>query len=398
MRLRMSSTLGSALLLFACSGEGSATDANTDATSQDTTGDGDPTAGDGDPTAGDGDPTGDGDCTPELETLRASVFTPSCALAGCHASESAAGGLDLELADLEAQLVGQPSGTCDGWVRVIPGDRANSLLFAKVEGGAPCGDPMPPPGGLAPALAACIGDWIDGLDPLECETCGGDACVDLDADPMHCGACGEVCPDGVPCSGGACVCPEGEELCGGACIDVMSDPDNCGGCGNACGNQVCWMGLCADTCAALTNCDGACVDTQTDPEHCGACNNACGDGNSCEMGGCDCPGDGVSFAAEVEPALVSSCTGAGCHGFPAPAAGLDLRAGFSYAALVGVASTQCNNRDRVAPGQPGNSYLMDKLLGINLCFGTQMPKVGGPLPASDLAAISEWICRGAVNN
>jgi hypothetical protein len=41
---------------------------------------------------------------------------------------------------------------------------------------------------------------------------------------------------------------------------------------------------------------------------------------------------------------------------------------------------------------------MDKLLGANLCSGSQMPKAGQSLPAGDLAKISDWICQGAKQN
>lgn len=41
---------------------------------------------------------------------------------------------------------------------------------------------------------------------------------------------------------------------------------------------------------------------------------------------------------------------------------------------------------------------MDKLLSANLCFGSKMPKAAPALDAAEIAAISEWICRGAENN
>jgi hypothetical protein len=378
---------------MACVGGGASSESSMDADAgTDTqTGDGDADA------SGDGD--GDQACTPELEVLRAEIFAPSCALGGCHASADAAGGLDLETADLEAELVGAPSGTCDGWVRVVPGSPDESLLYTKLGAPAPCGTVMPPTGELPAAQLECVRTWIENLEGISCETCGGDACVDLQTDAQHCGTCDNACPAGVTCSAGSCVCPDGQDLCDGACIDTQSDPQNCGGCGSPCApDEVCWMGVCADTCAELTDCDGACVDTQTDSANCGSCGNACDGGSACVMGGCDCAGDGVSFTAEVEPVLVDGCAGVGCHGFPVSAAGLDLRLGQAYANLVGVPSTQCDDRLLVAPGQPGASYLMDKLQGINLCFGTQMPKADQPLSASDLAAISEWICRGAMDN
>jgi hypothetical protein len=80
-----------------------------------------------------------------------------------------------------------------------------------------------------------------------------------------------------------------------------------------------------------------------------------------------------------------------------PAGDLRLTAGQSTQ-LVDVASSQCDpGRKRVTPGQPGQSYLMDKLLGVDLCFGTVMPKSGG-LPMAQIQSVSDWICAGAPNN
>ncbi|MFV8751151.1 MXAN_6577-like cysteine-rich protein [Nannocystaceae bacterium ST9] len=338
-------------------------------------------------------------CMPELESLRLEIFVEQCTMAGCHAGAMPAAGLDFEAADLEAELIGIPGEFCDGTIRVIPQQPEQSLLYTKVAGPVPCGAAMPIGGELDEATKACIFDWIAGLDPLSCETCGGAACVDLDTDAANCGACGEACPAGIECVAGACACPEGTEACGDTCLDTQSNPDACGGCDSACpANQVCWQGICADSCAGLTDCGGACVDVQTDPANCGSCGNACAMGSACMNGGCDCPGDGVSFAAEVQPILTAECTGMGCHRAPTNAAGLTLTQGNSYADLVGVASSQCANKDRVVPGQPGASYLMNKLQGVDLCFGTKMPKAGASLSASDIATISEWICRGALNN
>jgi hypothetical protein len=41
---------------------------------------------------------------------------------------------------------------------------------------------------------------------------------------------------------------------------------------------------------------------------------------------------------------------------------------------------------------------MHKLLGTELCSGSQMPKAGQSLPANQLALISDWICQGAKDN
>ena len=86
----------------------------------------------------------------------------------------------------------------------------------------------------------------------------------------------------------------------------------------------------------------------------------------------------------------------GCHGGVVPAEGLDLRVGAGYDDLVGVPSGQCGDRMLVEPGEPGASYLLDKVRGVDLCAGTKMPKVGPGLSAAQITAISQWICNGAV--
>lgn len=338
-------------------------------------------------------------CAPELESLRLEIFAEQCSMAGCHAGAMAAAGLDLDAADLEAELVGIPGEFCDGFIRVVPQQPEASLLYTKVAGPLPCGQPMPIGGELDDAAKTCIYDWIAGLDPLSCETCGGAACVDVSTDAAHCGECGLACPPGIECIAGACSCPDGFEACGDSCIDTESNPDACGSCANACpADKVCWQGVCADTCGTLTDCGGGCVDVQTNTEHCGSCDNACAMGSACMNGGCDCPGDGVSFAAEVQPIFTNNCVGMGCHQPPINAATLNLTSGNAWAELVDVNSGQCANKLLVAPSQPGASYLMNKLQGVDLCFGTKMPKAGAALPAEDIATISEWICRGAAND
>lgn len=383
--IHSSNLLAAALLISACPANSPATNTGSETSAALETGS----------ETDDGDP----DCTPEIEALRSDIFTPGCALPTCHTSVDAAAGLDLQAVDLEAQLVGAPSGTCDGWIRVVPGAPDESLLYLKIAGPVPCGTLMPPPAGLPAEQVACVRSWIEDLEGTSCETCGGDACVDLATSTQHCGECGNACPDGIPCNGGECTCPGTQQLCDGVCVDLQTDLQHCGDCSTGCDSgQVCAAGECADGCGDLTDCSGACVDLQSNTEHCGECDNPCGPGILCDAGGCGCPGDGVSFAAEVEPLLADECTGGGCHGSPVPSAGLDLRAGFAYDDLVGVASSQCDDRLRVAPGQPGASYLMDKLLGVNLCFGTKMPKAGPGLSAEQIATVSEWICRGAMND
>ncbi|WP_428262646.1 fibronectin type III domain-containing protein [Haliangium sp.] len=105
----------------------------------------------------------------------------------------------------------------------------------------------------------------------------------------------------------------------------------------------------------------------------------------------------VSFAADVEPILAGTCTSPGCHGGARPAQELDLQAGNAYASLVGVTAGQCLGRLRVSAGAPEASYLVNKLDGVDLCAGTQMPK-SGSLPAAQRQIIRDWIAAGALDD
>jgi hypothetical protein len=121
--------------------------------------------------------------------------------------------------------------------------------------------------------------------------CGG-ACVDMGADPAHCGACGVTCAAAQVCAAGACGCPGDRAECfssHGICTATATDPAHCGACGNACAaGEVCEQGSCKVSCTEVGNeaCDGACVNPQTSAQHCGACNNPCGQAQSCREGAC----------------------------------------------------------------------------------------------------------------
>ena len=123
----------------------------------------------------------------------------------------------------------------------------------------------------------------------------------------------------------------------------------------------------------------------------------CPAGQSCVSGTCSC-GAPVTFAAQVQPIFTANCTDMGCHAGMRPAETLSLESGKAFAELVNVASSQCGSRTLVKPGAPASSYLMDKLLGANLCMGSQMPKVGMSLPSTQIDTIRNWICQGAPNN
>lgn len=351
-------------------------------------------------TTGSADGPGEAECEPTIESIQAVVFDARCAASGCHGDESPAASLVLTAAESISQLVDVAATGCEGPVRVLPGQRGDSLLYQKLLPSPACGERMPFGGELPDAHIECVGAWIDGLEGSDCEKCGGEVCIDLETDPVNCGTCGETCPLGVGCEAGVCVCPEGQEACGESCVNLLGDVGNCGGCGNRCADgKVCYLGVCADTCAGLENCSGSCVDIESDLLNCGGCGIICEAGAVCDAGGCDCDPTPVSFSTDVLPILIDRCTALGCHGPPMPRANLDLTAAVAFNELVGVSTDQCGGqRLRVEPGDPEGSYVVSKLDGIDLCFGTQMPKGATPLSTAARQTIKTWICQGAQDN
>lgn len=380
---------------------GSGSTSGSDATSPSGSGEDETSSSDtteGESTGNTAGPTGPLTCTSTEDGVRKAVLEPHCSLAGCHDGRTAAGALDLITQGLERRLALRPSGTCDGETLLVPGDPNASFLLSKLNDQPGCGDLMPPGGALDPALLTCVADWIAAASS-SCETCGGANCVDVTATAEHCGDCMSTCPPSIACVDSECACPDGTRHCGDACVDTLSDPAHCGGCDGPCDEGLfCLAGACSADCGGLTECGGACVNLNDNLLHCGDCDTPCAGGETCSRGSCGCDAPPTSYARDVEPFLVSSCASMGCHRPMGPndgAADLNLASGSGFAALVDAPSTQCAKRTLVAPGSPASSYLVDKVAGINLCFGTKMPKNGPGLTPEQQDTISNWICAGA---
>jgi hypothetical protein len=83
-----------------------------------------------------------------------------------------------------------------------------------------------------------------------------------------------------------------------------------------------------------------------------------------------------------------------CHvGANAPQ-GLRLDAANSYSSLVGVPSSEQPSSLRVKPGDPGASYMVQKIEG-RAAVGARMPFGQPPLPDATIQAIRQWITNGA---
>lgn len=83
-----------------------------------------------------------------------------------------------------------------------------------------------------------------------------------------------------------------------------------------------------------------------------------------------------------------------CHAGAAAPQGLRLEEGMSLAMLVNVPSVEVPALLRVEPGNPDDSYLIQKIEGT-AAVGERMPLGGAALPAATIAAIRQWITDGA---
>ena len=106
------------------------------------------------------------------------------------------------------------------------------------------------------------------------------------------------------------------------------------------------------------------------------------------------PSSGATLEAIQASVFTPTCATAGCHGGAGAQQGLRLDDGFSFDNLVGVTSAQVPELNRVEPGDPDNSYLVQKLEGT-AAEGAQMPFGGPPLDEGLIDDIRQWISDGA---
>ncbi len=106
----------------------------------------------------------------------------------------------------------------------------------------------------------------------------------------------------------------------------------------------------------------------------------------------------ASFAAIQRDILTPSCESCHTDNGRSPAGGLNLKVGAAYPNLIGQASSAKAGAIRVVAGNPGGSYLVQKLEGALDIVGLRMPRVGAPLSDAQVAIIRQWIQEGALNN
>jgi len=107
--------------------------------------------------------------TGTFDRIRQQVFGASCALSGCHDSETAAGGMILLAGAAYSQLVGvvptNAAAVLDGLSRVAPGNETLSLMYRKITADLPAGYGAAMPlnaATISPDLTEIIRLWILG--------------------------------------------------------------------------------------------------------------------------------------------------------------------------------------------------------------------------------------------
>lgn len=108
------------------------------------------------------------------------------------------------------------------------------------------------------------------------------------------------------------------------------------------------------------------------------------------------PSADATFTRVQTQVFTPQCAIAGCHAGPESAAqeGMALDAGLSYDAIVRVPSRQMPSLLRVAPADPGNSYLVRKITPGSAILGAPMP-FGATITEEDRRLVRDWVARGA---
>jgi hypothetical protein len=121
------------------------------------------------------------------------------------------------------------------------------------------------------------------------------------------------------------------------------------------------------------------------------------------LAACDGGDDGgsdpaPSFTEVHERVFQTSCVFSTCHkAGPSPAGELVLERDVAYANLVEVDSSVVAGRIRVVPGDPEQSYVIEKLTAAMPAAGDAMPP-DAPLEAERIDLVRAWIEAGAADD
>jgi uncharacterized protein involved in high-affinity Fe2+ transport len=354
---------------------------------------------------------------PNFSEIQANVFTPDCATSGCHAGANPSAGLNLEEANSYAMLVGIQSSQDPGFQRVEAGDPDNSYLVQKLEGTASSGQQMAPGAPLPQSEIDVIRQWItDGatddrvavLDPITVTSLSPMPNAALTAQPTNIVAgfsreLNQATVDAttflLTASGGDGTFADGNEIqvTATAITVTAANPQSAvfDLTGVTLADDTYRIQLLGGATNAIQDLDGNALDG----EFLGnlPSGNGIAGGDFMVQFTITTPVVVGPTLDEIQTAVFTpTCATSNCHNGANPSGGLDLRdADTSFAQLVDVPSDDDPMIFRVAPGDPDNSYLVQKIEGT-AAQGQQMPPGGAaPLSQAEIDAIRQWISDGA---
>lgn len=357
---------------------------------------------------------------PNFSEIQSNVFTPTCAVSGCHLGAGAPQGLRLDDVNSYGLLVDVPSMEVPGVLRVAPGDPDNSYVIQKLEGTAAIGGRMPlgrPP--LDQSVIDIIRQWISAgaiddrtatTNPIRVTSLSPPPNSNLTSAPASIIAMFDRELDVstvnlntfiLEGSGGDGTFNDGNEVTivaasitasGGAPMSATFDLS-----GIALADDTYRVRLLGSGASFIMDLDANALDG----EYLGVF--PTGDGTQ----GGDFEALFSLSTAALSPTLDAiqasvfgpTCATSLCHsgtGTILPGV-MDLTtADASFASLVGIASIQQPTRFRVAAGDPDMSYLVHKIEGIApLPNNSRMPLGGLPLDQALIDNIRLWISNGA---
>lgn len=362
--------------------------------------------------------------SPSTQTVRATfssiqsnVFTPTCAVSGCHSGGAPAQGLNLNPDNSYTMLVGVASSEQPSLLRVDPNDPDNSYLIQKLEGTASFGERMPRGGSpLSSSTIQAIRQWIsegaiddrlEPSDPIRITSLSPIPSAELIVSPANIIIGFDRQPDAstvnaatviLTASGGDGTFTDGNETTITADSITVPPANN--------RSAIFDLGatsLVEDKYRLTLKGDGGSVILDLDS------NALDGEFNSDLPSGNGAAGGDFNVTFDVSPLqptlediqaklFTPTCSTSSCHSGPTGnelPSGMDLSdADASFASLVGVDSIQEAAIKRVLANDPDNSYLIDKLEGTN-SVGQTMPRNLPPLEPEVIAEIRQWITNGA---
>jgi hypothetical protein len=348
--------------------------------------------------------------------IQANVFTPTCATANCHSGANPDEGLNLDNQNSYAMLVGIASNQVPGTLRVAPSNPDASYLIQKMENTAAVGGVMPPGGAIEQSSIDIVRAWITAgavddrppaAAPIRIESLFPMPNATLDTAPVQiiAGFDREVDASTInaltfllEASGGDGTFGENNEIAINAPVSAPgANP-------RAAVMDLSVLALADDTYRIRLLGSGASFimdlgANALDGEYFGVLPS----GNGTE-GGDFQVNFVISAPVVVGPTLDEiqasvfgpSCSSAGCHsggGANLPSIFDLTSAQGSFDSIVGVDSIQMPGTPVVDPGDPANSYLMQKLNGT-AGVGQIMP-IGAPLAPALIEDIRLWILSGA---